>query len=63
MDEMEKDTSSVDEAVDYLKMRLNTSPTRFQLIRGKIAEELKRIGLGEFTEEEVKKILEKVDQK
>jgi hypothetical protein len=62
MVEMKKEISSIDEAVDYLKMRLKTSPLRFQFIKQRVVEELIRVGLGEFTDEQAKEILDKVDQ-
>ncbi len=49
-------------AVDYLKTSQKTSPTRFQFIRKRVVEELRRVGLGEFTDEQAKEILDKVDQ-
>lgn len=63
MVEMKKETTSIDEAVDYLKMRLKTSPTRFQFIRNRVRAELEKAGIGEFTDQEAKEILEQVDKK
>lgn len=50
-------------AVDYLKTSQKTSPTRYQFIKKRVVEELKRVGFGEFTDEQAKEILDKVDQK
>ncbi len=51
-----------EKAVDYLKMHKKISPTRFALVRDKIAQVLQRGGFGEFTDDEVETILDKVDK-